>query len=130
LLPPSSSDSRRFTTLLYASRIGALSYAVRRTRPDLAAVCGVLARKQSSFTTVDCDHLTKVFIYLYLTRDQSLSIVPGSNFSIQSYVDADWVGNVEDRRSVSGSIVYVGKSPVLSKRQETVAMSTMEPDLL
>ena len=71
-----------------------------------------------------------MFIYLYLTREQSLSIVPGSDFSIQSYVDADWAGNVEDRRSVSGSIVYVGKSPVLwgSKRQETVAMSTMESE--
>ena len=114
----------------YASRIGALSYVVRRTRPDLAAVCGILSRRQCNFTVIDCEHLNRVFIYLYLIREKALTISSSTNLSIQTYVDADWAGNVEDRRSVSGSIVYAGKSPVLwgSKRQDTVAMSTMESE--
>lgn len=130
LLPPTSSKVTRLTALEYASRIGALSYIVRRTRPDLAAVCGYLARRQSNFNEIDCEHLTRIFVYLYLTRDQALTVQPCENFNICSYVDADWAGNVEDRRSVSGSVVFVGNSPVLwsSKRQETVAMSTMESE--
>lgn len=130
LLPPTSSNVAKLSKLEYASRIGALSYIVRRTRPDLAAVCGILARRQSCFTDIDCEHLNRVFLYLYLTKDKALTFLPSTNLSIETYVDADWAGNVDDRRSVSGSIVYVGKSPVLwgSKRQEAVATSTMESE--
>lgn len=130
LLQPTTCDVPKLSSLEYASRIGALSYVVRRTRPDLAAVCGILARRQSCFNAIDCEHLKRVFIYLYLTRDKVFSIVPSATLSLRTFVDADWAGNVEDRRSVSGSIVYVGNSPVIwtSKRQETVAMSTMESE--
>lgn len=56
-----------FTTHEYMSRIGALGYLVKRTRPDLVAVTGYLARRQCNFTLEDYINLQRVLTYLYLT---------------------------------------------------------------
>jgi hypothetical protein len=114
----------------YLSHVGALMYLSRRTRPDIAAVTGHLARRQTHFTLNDCIHLKRVFLYLYLTRDYSLSL-RSDNLSLSVYVDADWAGaNTGDRRSITGVSVYLGSSPVnwISKRQDSIALSTSEAE--
>ena len=124
------SPIEKFTTTEFLSRIGALSYLVKRTHPEYASVCGYLARRQNKFTDIDCYHLQRVFQHLYQRRHSKFTILGSSDFSISAYVDADWAGCSDDRRSVSGSVVYVGKTPVLwsSRKQDTVAMSTMEAE--
>ena len=130
LQPPTMSPIEKFTTTEFLSRIGALSYLVKRTHPEYASVCGYLARRQNKFTDIDCYHLQRVFQHLYQRRHSKFTILGSSDFSISAYVDADWAGCSDDRRSVSGSVVYVGKTPVLwsSRKQDTVAMSTMEAE--
>jgi hypothetical protein len=49
---------------------------------------------------------------------------------LQAYSDADWAGDPNDRRSVSGFVVYLGSSPIswASKKQHIVSRSSAETE--
>ena len=50
--------------------------------------------------------------------------------SIDTYTNADWVGAIDDRRSTSGYITFVGGNLVTwrSKKQNVVARSSVEAE--
>jgi len=52
-----------------------------------------------------------------------LGVAYGRSEPLQGYVDADWAGDVDGRRSTTGFIFTVNGGPVAwaSKRQSTVA---------
>jgi hypothetical protein len=56
------------------------------------------------------------------------------NASLQpfGYIDADYTGDIDGRRSTEGHIFFVGGGPVswASKRQETVALPTVEVEYM
>ncbi|PKI35327.1 hypothetical protein CRG98_044277 [Punica granatum] len=68
--------------------------------------------------------------YLKGTITYGLHIRPGPISSIHGFSDTDWAGNPDDRRSVSGFIVFLGSNPVSwsSKKQRTVARSSTESE--
>ena len=47
-----------------------------------------------------------------------------------SYIDADWVGSVSDRRSTSGFMFSLGSAPITwsNKKQPMVALSSIEAE--
>jgi hypothetical protein len=51
-----------------------------------------------------------------------------STLNLQAYNDADWAGDPNDRRSVSGFVVCLGSSPIswASMKQHTVSRSSAE----
>ncbi|KAE9350550.1 hypothetical protein PF008_g6386 [Phytophthora fragariae] len=51
---------------------------------------------------------------------------------LESYYDADWTGNRDDRRSVSGMILMLCGAPVVwhSTFQKTVALSSTEAEYM
>ena len=50
---------------------------------------------------------------------------------IHAYTDADWGGDLDDRKSTTGYVVFVFDSPVswLSKKQAVTSLSTAESEL-
>ena len=50
----------------------------------------------------------RVLRYLKQTRDLSLTNVKDSPEAIIGYSDADWAGDVQDRRSTSGNVFLLG----------------------
>ena len=69
----------------------------------------------------------RILRYLKGTLDFGLHFQP-SLLNRQAYSDADWVGDPNDRRSVSSSIVFLGSSPIswASKKQHIVSRSSTE----
>jgi hypothetical protein len=67
----------------------------------------------------------RIFRYLKATKYFRLWYPKGKDLSLVSYVDADWVGCIDDRRSTSGENVYLGECLVswLSKKQSSVYFS-------
>ena len=71
----------------------------------------------------------RILRYLKGTLDVGLHFQAGP-LNLQAYNDADWVGDPNDQRSVSGSIVFLGSSPIswASKKQHTVSRSSTEAE--
>jgi hypothetical protein len=50
----------------------------------------------------------RILWYIQHTRSHGLSIRPFSLGMLSAYSDADWVGDVEDRRSTGGHALFYG----------------------
>ncbi|MGV8048425.1 Ty1/Copia family ribonuclease HI, partial [Mycobacterium kansasii] len=48
------------------------------------------------------------------------------------YTDADWAGNIDDRKSTSGGCFYIGNCLVswFSKKQSSISLSTAEAEYI
>jgi len=66
----------------------------------------------------------------YLRGTTRLGVLYGGNGALQGYVDADWAGNIDGRRSTTGCFFKLNGGPIswASKRQSTVATSTAEAE--
>ncbi|KAM1986928.1 hypothetical protein ACFX15_034261 [Malus domestica] len=116
---------------------------------DLLAETGMLACKPAETPIVQNHHLANYpdqvpanreryqrlvgrLIYLSLTRPDIAYAVSVKNrhLEIKGYTDADWAGNITDRRSTSGYFTFVGGNLVTwrSKKQNVVARSTAEAE--
>src|SRR4029077_3593248 len=51
---------------------------------------------------------------------------------IKVFCDADWAGDMDDRKSTTGIVAKLNGCPIvwLSKKQSTVALSTAEPEYI
>jgi hypothetical protein len=73
----------------------------------------------------------RIMRYLKGTLNMKLRI-GGKDINVKGYLDADWAGDVENRRSMSEYVSFVGKGVVLwnSKQQQTVVQCTMEAEYM
>lgn len=114
---------------LYQSMIGKLQYLVHNM-PDIAHVVGITARffadpKETHMTTIK-----RIFRYLRGTEDYGLLYKKRNDFDLKVYTDADWAGNIDDRKSTSGGDFFLGERLVswLSKKQGCISQSTTEAE--
>ena len=125
--PPRALDFQR----RYQSKVGALNYAMVVTRPDIAEAVGVVSRFCANPTEEHMKAVDDVYAYLKYTANLGLHFKRNcANRDLHAYVDADWAGCPDTRRSTTGYIVKLAGSPVSwsSRRQRTVAMSTCEAE--
>uniref|UniRef100_A0A0V0GZK9 Putative ovule protein n=1 Tax=Solanum chacoense TaxID=4108 RepID=A0A0V0GZK9_SOLCH len=72
----------------------------------------------------------RVLRYLRGTIQLSLRVTPIDEFNLPVYSDADWGGDIVDRVSTSGYILFLGHNPISwsSKKQNTVSCSSTESE--
>jgi hypothetical protein len=70
--------------------------------------------------------------YLKGTAHYRLKLGGGAQVVLSGYCDADWAGDLDERKSTTGYAFYVGHGLVSwnSKRQPTVALSTAEAEYM
>ncbi|CAL2227964.1 unnamed protein product [Prunus armeniaca] len=70
-----------------------------------------------------------VLCYLAGTLTHDIHLTSG-DVHLQAYSDADWVGDVNDRRSTIGYVVFLGNNPIswCAKKQNTVSRSSTEAE--
>jgi hypothetical protein len=114
----------------YQEAVGSLMYAMVATRPDLAFAVSVVSRFMSKPGPMHWMAVKRIMRYLKGTLDMKLRI-GGKDINVEGYSDADWAGDVENRRSTSGYVFFVGEGAVSwnNKRQQTVVQSTMEAEI-
>ncbi|XP_048234333.1 secreted RxLR effector protein 161-like [Ricinus communis] len=80
-------------------------------------------------------HLTaakRILCYIKGTLSYGLMYEQSKSFSLSGFVDADWAGDVNDRRSTSGFCFTIGSVAIswCSKKQSTVALSSCEAEYI
>ena len=105
-------------------------YAALGTRPDISYAVQALSQFSSRPGPSHWTAVKRVFRYLKGTRNLAITYGNTSEFSIRGYSDADWGQNRADRRSISG-YAFLSAGGIISwssKKQSTVALSTMEAE--
>jgi hypothetical protein len=54
----------------------------------------------------------RIVWYLQGTTSYGLHITWGSSFSLHGFIDADWAGSLDDRKSTGGYLVYLDSTPI------------------
>jgi hypothetical protein len=74
--------------------------------------------------------LRRILRYVQGTKNYGLHLYSSSTTSLISYIDADWDGCPDTRRSISGYCVFLGDNHLSwsSKRQPTLSRSSAEAE--
>lgn len=114
----------------YRSVLGTVMWGQLATRPDLSFSVSLLARFQANPGIEHWNALMHVIGYIKNTMDYGLTYTRGHGLSPHAFVDADYGGCKDTRRSTSGYVFMMAGGPVTwsSKRQATVALSTVEAE--
>ena len=95
----------------YQSAVGSLMYAMLGTRPDLAYAVSVVSRYASNPTNTHWKAVKRIFRYIKGTLDLRLTF-SGALSPLSGYIDADWGGDPDIRRSTSGYVFNVGSGAI------------------
>ncbi|KAL2466263.1 cysteine-rich RLK (RECEPTOR-like protein kinase) 8 [Abeliophyllum distichum] len=93
----------------YRSMIGSLLY-LTASRPDISFSVGVCARYQSKPKESHLMAVKRIIRYINCTSNFGLWYTNDTNSHLAGYIDADWTGNMDDRKSTSGGCFYIGNN--------------------
>ena len=116
---------------LYRSLIGSLRYLLH-TRSDMTYSVSILSRYMMNPTSEHWIAAKRVSRYLKGTIDFGIVYVKGvKNLNVIGYSDSDFAGDVEDRKSTSGQVFFLGGLPITcnSLKQKVVALSSCEAEI-
>ena len=128
--PKTESEREEMKDKPYRAILGSVMWGQLATRPDLSFSVSLLARFQSNPGKEHWNSLLHVIGYIKNTLDHGLTYSRDFDLSPSAYVDSDYGGCKDTRRSTSGFIFTMAGGAVCwsSKRQTTVALSTVEAE--
>ncbi|XP_026419567.1 uncharacterized protein LOC113315512 [Papaver somniferum] len=116
-------------TAEYRTIVGSLQY-LTMTMPDISF--GVNYVSQFMHAPTDTHYLLvkRILRYLKDTIGIGLTLRKGGISSVRAYIDSDWAGCPDTRRSTYGYAVFMGRSLICwsSKKQPTVSRSSAEAE--
>ena len=136
-MPTTDAAKAAMKNIPYRQLVGALLYLANCTRPDLAQAVSSCARFGSNPGAIHWTALKRVLRYLSGTR--ALGLVFGRQLDVgvplncvHGYVDGDWGGDADDRRSTTGYVYLSYGGPICwrSKKQSSTALSSCESEYM
>jgi transposase InsO family protein len=128
--PKTDSEKKIMDDKPYRSVLGSVMWGQLATRPDLSFAVSLLTRFQANPGIEHWNALIHVIGYINNTIDYGLTYSRDADLSPSAFVDADYGGCKDTRRSTSGYVFTMSGGAVSwsSKRQATVALSTVEAE--
>jgi len=120
----------------YRQAIGNLLYLSNKTRPDITLAVNLESRHVEKPTTQDVVNVKRTLRYLCGTQDNGLLFSSKSDDEsdrvLETFCDADYAGDVDNRRSTTGYVILYGTSPIswCTRRQPIVALSSTEAEYI
>lgn len=113
----------------YRQLIGSLQYLSIK-RPDFAYSINKLAQYMHCPTKNHWTQLKRVLRYLKGIIHHGLFLNKKSSLHLTAFSDADWGGNLDDRKSTTGYIFFLGSNPVSwkSSKQKSIARFSIEAE--
>ena len=117
---------------LYQSAVGSLLYLSIATRPDITYAVSNVAKFCAKPTKQHWVAVKRIFRYLKGTQQYGLHYNKSDSNHCVGFSDADWGGDLDDRKSTSGYVFQVGGTAISwrSKKQTCVALSTAEAEYI
>ena len=131
LSPRTNAEKQYMSHVPYANAVGNLMYAMVSTRPDISHAVGVVSKFMTNQSEEHWQEMKWVLRYLRGTSDHCI-IFNGSEGSVYGYVDVDYTGDLDKRRSTTGYVFTLAGGAIswMSKLQEIVALSTTEAEYI
>jgi len=132
--PRSVQEREHMTHVPYANAVGSLMYAMVCTRPDLSQAVSMVSRYMHDPGQGHWEAVKWILRYIKGTVDVGL-VFEKDNTGKQEcigYVDSDYAGDLDKRRSTTGYVFTFSQAPVSwrSTLQSTVALSTTEAEYM
>ena len=132
--PQTQEEQNEMRDIPYKELVGSLLYASVTTRPDIAYAVNQVSRFMSNPGMKHWQACKRILRYLKGATKTGL-VLNGADRSqplLSAYSDADWAGDVDDRKSTTGTVMMMNGSVVswMSKKQTTVALSTAEAEYM
>lgn len=125
--PESFLDKNKMSNVPYREGVGGLQYILQASRPDIAYAVHSVSRFNDNLGEPHCEAVKWIMRYI-----KGTSFTKASNSNIVGYCDADWVRDLDERRSCTGYVFVKQSGPISwnSKRQSTVALSSAEAEYM
>lgn len=116
----------------YREVVGSLMYLMVATRPDLAAAVSMVSKFLERSGKDQVEAVKRILRYVRGTVDMCLGFKKGMSLQMYGYVDANWGGCLESRRSTSGYVFLLAGGAISwkSKKQDAVALSSTEAEYM
>uniref|UniRef100_H3H7X3 Uncharacterized protein n=1 Tax=Phytophthora ramorum TaxID=164328 RepID=H3H7X3_PHYRM len=113
------SDAATKVNAPFREAVGALMHLMTATRPDIAYAVGYVSRFMENPQEEHWVAVKRIFRYLQGTKTHGICFKPGDKIDFRGYSDADWAGDLADRKSTSGYTFMLMSAPVSwgSKKQ-------------
>ncbi|KAG8499189.1 hypothetical protein CXB51_005621 [Gossypium anomalum] len=131
LSPQSDDEIEYMSHVPYSSAVGSLMYAMVCSRPDLSYAVSAVSRYMANPGKEHWKAVQWILRYLRGTTDVCLQFGRTEDRVI-GYVDADFAGDLDRRRSLTGYVFTIGGCAISWKAtlQTTVALSTTEAEYM
>ena len=128
--PKTDLERQQMVDKPYRPVLGSVMWGQLATRPDLSFPVSLLSRFQANPGPEHWNALMHVIGYIKSTIDYGLTYSRDGDLSPMAFVDADYGGCRDTRKSTSGYVFTMAGGAVTwsSKRQATVALSTVEAE--
>ena len=128
----SSPDSMGpMTEVPYTKVIGSLMYAALSTWPDLAFAIQHLSQFITSYGAEHWTTIKRVLRYLKGSCDDGITFTQDAGLDLKIFIDSDYANRM-DVLSINSYMAILGGGAIAwsSKKQQTIASSTMEPEYM
>ena len=95
----------------YASVIGSLMYVMVCTRPDIAHAVGVVSKFIIKPRKQHWEAVKWILRYLKGSLDTCLRFT-GASLKLQGYIDADFAGDINSRKSTTSFVFILGGTTI------------------
>ena len=132
LILNAADESELHSQLEYQSAVGSLLYLSSATRPDITFAVNNVTKFSEKPTKEHWSAVKSIFRYLKGTVNYGLQYSRDAKEECVGFCDADWAGDTNNRKSVSGYLFQMNGCSVCwrSKKQPCVALSTAEAEYI
>ena len=128
LCSSSYEESKYMFKVPYTNAVGCLMYLMVCIRPDISHAVSVVSRYVANPGKEHWNAVEWIFRYLTSTRDFSILFDQRASMEAAGYVDSDYAGDLDFRKSTIGYVFRFDGGPICWKStlQDVVALSTTE----
>ena len=131
MCPNNEVERKEMSRVPYASAIRSLMFAMICTRPDITQAVRVVSRYMANPGGEHWKTVKRILIYIRGSSDVALCY-GGSKFTVRGYVDSDFAGDLDKRKSTTSYKFTLAGGAVswVSKLQTVVALSITEVEYM